>query len=95
MRESGKLSAGSTYGYNFPQQQRRSVLDRLLFGTFNFLGFVISMSLFVASVSLTSYMLVSAANSPAVITMKTQDVPSDGIERNYYIDKKMLKSVED
>lgn len=94
MRDSGKLSAGMSYDYGYIRTVKKPIVERLLRGTFTFFGFCISMSLFVLSVSLTSFMLVSAANSPTVIHMKTQEVPSDGIERYYTHDQKMLKSIE-
>lgn len=96
MRDSGNLSPGMTYDYGFRTLRpvKQSFLQRFLYGTFNLFGFLIAMSLFVISVSLTSYMLVSAMNSPAIVQMKTQDVPSDGIERNYIHTDKKLKSVE-
>lgn len=96
MRDSGKLSAGMSYvyDYGYAKPARKSLAETLVFGTFSFIGFIITMALFVLSVSLTSYMLVNAANSPTVVHMKTQSVPSDGIEREYYVDKELLQSVD-
>lgn len=78
IRESGKLSAGSTYGYSLAPQ-RVSMVERLMSGTFNLFAFLIGMALFVASVSLTSYLLVSLTFSENFVSMRSQEIPSDGI----------------
>lgn len=78
IRESGSLSSGSTYGYSFPAQ-KAPVSQRVLTGTFNFVAFLIGMGLFVASVSLTSYLLVTLTFSDNFVSMRSQEIPSDGI----------------
>lgn len=96
MRDSGKLSTGMSYDYgHLIAKKKKSTINTVLNGIFGFIGFALGLSLFVLSVSLTSYMLVTASNSPVVLQMRTQDVPSDGIVRDYYVEKKLVKSAED
>ncbi len=95
MRDNGPLPHGvSPYIYEI-REVKRTWLERILYGTFNLLGIIMAFSIFVASVSLTSYMLVSSTNSPTYQQMKTQEVPSNGFSKEIKMpEKSYVRTIE-
>lgn len=95
MKDNGPLPHGvSPYIYEY-KLVKKSWIERILLGTFNLLGITMAFAIFVASVSLTSFMLVSSANSATYQQMVNQQVPSSGLNQQVKIPQKTyVRSVE-
>lgn len=98
IRETGRLSNGSYYApLTIETPKKRSgLMANIFFYFFNFVSMAVMTMIFVSSVALTLFVLDSTANSSTVLTMHTQEVPSDGVDRSpsFVIEKKIVKNIE-
>lgn len=58
--------------------RKRSVLDTIVSGALNGIGFILVLALFLGAVSVTSVALVTISQSGSIRAMQSQDIPSDG-----------------
>lgn len=97
IRETGRLSNGSYYApLNATPVKRGGVLEQVFFYFFNFVSMAIMTAIFISSIALMMFVLDSTASSTAVLTMQTQEVPSDGVEKSssLLIEKKLVKNID-
>lgn len=97
IRETGRLSNGSYYApLNATPVKRSGLLEQVFFYFFNFVSMAIMTAIFISSIALMMFVLDSTASSTAVLTMQTQEVPSDGVEKSssFLIEKKLVKNID-
>lgn len=98
IRETGRLSSGSYYTplNTVKESKSRGIMGSVLFYFFNFVSMAVMTMIFVASIALTLFVLDTTANSSTVITMQTQEVPSDGLDHSpsIIIEKKLVRNIE-
>lgn len=80
VNESGRRSRGGYGAVNVVT--RESIVVRLTRGIFKSLGYVILGLVFVGILGVVTYTISYAADSPTIATLRTQEIPSDGIVRN-------------
>lgn len=84
IQKGGNIPAGSySYSYaDFVERNRRSVFS-IVTSVFTWvIGFCVAVTIFAIPVAITSVVLVNAMSSQGIVTIRTQDVPSDGTRDN-------------
>ena len=82
IRESGRLSPGSSYGRD-QVQAKENFFIRLMRRSFVMVGGLIVLAVFVGIIGILTFSISYAAESPTIATLRSQEIPSDGITRVY------------
>lgn len=73
-----------SYGYSYAQsitKERRSPFSFITSLTTAIVGFFLIIAMFAIPVSVASVVLINTMSSQGIITLRTQEVPSDGTQR--------------
>jgi hypothetical protein len=87
IQKGGRVPAGAySYSYNDFVQPPKTLFNVLTSVFTWIIGFCLAVVIFAIPVAITSVVLVNTMSSQGVVTIRTQDIPSDGTKR--YVEQK-------